>query len=571
MSKLHKCLLAELFSRVSGISLKIHQSQLMERSVVEWIETPQSSCWLLASLSSIKGAGMYFRERCQLRLLLTSANTSACSVSIQSVMFTMQKILLSPLDQHAPRVYTRMALVFPVTNYTSAIETLQGALAATCEQLPYLKGHVVEEGLSLRKQSFLILDPTSPPPHFIETIAPAGMPRYSDLVTNKKPFPPEVFPEPMSPGSPTRNPVPVLGASYTKIDGGLIMCIATFHKVVDGSGYSEVLKLLAANARGEGTEWLTSGRGPSPDEITTRRQRILGGRSDVSEAFKGLAFEAMLGRHPEYTLKSKIYHSQVNGHANGAKGASGSPEVKGVPQASAANSNRVFSFSEAKIQQVKDSLSDKLPSKALTVNNILTAIIWPSITHIRATRSQDPLKASVSRIDSPVSGRQLVGKTLQSPPFIGNAIGYAQTEALVSELSFSPSFKNVEKLVPIIKLVSDSTASLTASSIESQVHLSDKNPDLSNITQTWLLNGPGDLHFISWAQIAVYELDFGPTLGKPGFMRKAFMRLGGVVNFLPRRRDGDSNGAMDVSVMLREDDMNRLGDDPAWNSWLFEA
>ncbi|KAH7392177.1 hypothetical protein DE146DRAFT_738030 [Phaeosphaeria sp. MPI-PUGE-AT-0046c] len=483
-------------------------------------------------------------------------------------MSNIQKLLLSPLDQHAPRVYTRMALVFPVTNYTTAIDTLQNALTKTCEQLPYLKGHVVEEGLPLRKQSFLILDPASTPPHFIETQPPAGMPSYSDLTTNKNPFPPEVFPEPMSPGSLPHVPVPVLGASYTKIDGGLIMCIATFHKVVDGSGYSEILKLLAANARGDGAAWVASGQCPTPDEITTRRQRILGGKTEVSEGLKGLDFGAILSRHPEYTLKSKINVNGVNGHANAAKGSS---NVKGVPQASKANDNRVFAFSEAKIQQVKDLLGDRLPSEALTVNNILTAIIWPSISHIRTTRSQDPLQASISKIDSPVSGRQLVGKSLYNPPFVGNAIGYAQAEAPISELSFSPSLQDIDKLVPLIKRVWESSASLTASSIESQVQLSDKNPDLSNITQTWLLNGPGDLHFISWAQIAVYELDFGPTLGRPGFMRKAFMRLGGVVNFLPRRRFEQSNGAMDVSVMLREDDLKRLGDDPAWKSWLFEG
>lgn len=98
-----------------------------------------------------------------------------------------------------------------------------------------------------------------------------------------------------------------------------------------------------------------------------------------------------------------------------------------------------------------------------------------------------------------------------------------------------------------------------------------QKPNLSNNTQTWLLNGLADLHFISWARKAVYELDFGRTFGKPDFTRKAFMRLGGVVDFLSRGRDGDRSGAMDVCIMLREDDLNRSSEDAAWEFWLFEG
>jgi hypothetical protein len=121
-----------------------------------------------------------------------------------------------------------------------------------------------------------------------------------------------------------------------------------------------------------------------------------------------------------------------------------------------------------------------------------------------------------------------------------------------------------------MKLIASASASLDASYIESLVHLSDQNPDLSNITMSWLLNGPGDLHFISWAQQACYELDFGKTLGHPGYMRSALIKLDGVVTFLPRRRAEGRIEDMDVSVLLREDDMERLSRDPVWNSWLID-
>jgi hypothetical protein len=475
-------------------------------------------------------------------------------------MSSRQKLVLSPLDQHAPKVYTRMALVFPVANYEPAIATLQAALKKTCDQLPYLKGTVVEEGLSDRKQSYIIVDPGNPAPQFIELPAPTGIPTYEELRTNRTPFPPETFPSPMIPGEPVDAEVPVLGASYTKIEGGLVMCIATYHKVVDGGGYSEILKLLAAHSRGNVAELTKPDAGPDPEEISTRRQRILGGKADVSDELKKLDFEAMLVRHPEYMLKTKM--------------SSTAPQTSTGADAgfvfSGKNTNQVFAFSGRKIEAVKAALSTKLPSSYLTVNNILTAIIWPSITHIRATRPKGALSVATSKMDFSVSGRRLVGESLLEPPFTGNVIGYAQTELGVSDLSFQPSLDTTEKLIPVINLIANASASLDASTIESLVQLSDTNPDLSNITMSWLLNGPGDIHFISWAQQACYELDFGETLGHPGFMRSAFIKLDGVVTFLPRRRTEGYVEDMDVSVLLREDDMERLSNDPVWNSWLID-
>jgi hypothetical protein len=192
------------------------------------------------------------------------------------------------------------------------------------------------------------------------------------------------------------------------------------------------------------------------------------------------------------------------------------------------------------------------------------------ITHIRTTRPEGALSIATSKMDFSVSGRKLVGDALLEPPFTGNVIGYAQAELGVSELSFQPSLDATEKLVPIMNLIAGASASLDASYIESLVHLSDQNPDLSNITMSWLLNGPGDLHFISWAQQACYELDFGEYLGHPGYMRSALIKLDGVVTFLPRRRAEGRIEDMDVSVLLREDDMERLSRDPVWNRWLID-
>ncbi|KAH7372297.1 transferase [Pyrenochaeta sp. MPI-SDFR-AT-0127] len=468
-------------------------------------------------------------------------------------MPSRQEFALSPLDQHGPKLYTRMALVFPVTDYEPAIAVLQAALEKTCDQFPYLKGSVSEKDLSERKQSFLIVSPSDATPRFEERPAPSAVSSYPELRTNRTPFPPEIFPSPAL----TTSGSPVLGASYTKIEGGLVVCIVTNHKVIDGTGYSEILRILAHNARIRASESTIPTGSPDPDEIHRRRLRILGGKTEVPKDVMDLTFEEMLARHPEYTLKSKKIAEKAAG-------------VVGTLDAGT-GTNKVFAFSGSKIEAVKHTLADKLPSRYLTVNNILTAIIWASITHVRATRPEGALNTTTSKMDYSVSGRRLVGASLLDPPFLGNAICYAQAEKAIKSLSFSPFSDKVEALIPTIDAIASASDHLTASHMASLVHLSDTNPDLSDMTMSWLFNGPGDLHFISWAQVGVYELDFGSSIGRPGYMRSAFMKLNGVVTFLPRRRADRDKEEIEVSVLLREDDMERLAGDAAWRSWLVDG
>jgi hypothetical protein len=465
--------------------------------------------------------------------------------------------LLSPLDQHGPQVYTRMALVFPCTDHAPAIATLQAALAKTCDQIPYLKGRVYEHDISQRKQSYLVSSPSDPTPQFEEKPIPTesnypelpvGLPTYAELASNRTPFPTQVFAH-----SPTGNGAKVIAGSYTKIEGGLIMCIVTYHKVIDGTGYSEILRVLAENARNIDNEAFKPAKCPDPEEIAKRRSLILAGK-ELDAELQSLDFDEMLKRHPVYTLRSKA--------AERAKGVAGMPKP-------GSGTNKVFAFSGRKVAAAKEELAKTLPKEKLTVNNILTALMWMAVTHIRATREEDPIKAETSKMDYSVGARRIVGPSLLDPPYLGNALCYAAAELPLSTLSAIATPSDVSALVPVIESVIDGAAHLTPSYVNSLVRLSDSNPDLSDITPAWLLNGPSDLHFTSWAQVGVYDLDFGPKVGKPGYMRSTFMKFDGVVNFLPRRRVGQGEEEeMECSVLLRMDDMERLSKDERLAAWL---
>lgn len=468
-------------------------------------------------------------------------------------MSAQQTHVLSPLDQHGPKVYTRMAIIFECTDYEGAIADLQKALSATCDQIPFLKGKVSEKGIDERKQSYITWNPSDLAPQFQERPATDGTPSYKELQFNRTPFPPEIFPNPVPMGQVAPDGAPVLAASYTKIEGGLVMCVVTYHKVIDGSGYSNLLRVLSNNCRHSG--FVTSSSPPDPEEIPKRRERIVGTKSRLPQETQNLDFEALLERHPEYCLKSRKTKAE-------AAGVAGAPKY-------GAGTNAVFAFSRQRLDSIKASLKDKLPSKYLTVNNILTALIWTSITHIRNTRPEGPLAAKTSKMDYSVGYRGLI-PSLKTPDYLGNALGYALAELPIEQIAFIPNENTVEKLGAIISHIAEASDHLTAEHVAEIVQLSDKNPDLSDIGPSWFFGGPGDLHFTSWAQVGIYDLYFGPRLGEPKYMRSAFMKFNGVVTMLPRRRVPEEQGdeAIEVSVLLREDDMARLAGDEAWKSWL---
>jgi hypothetical protein len=74
----------------------------------------------------------------------------------------------------------------------------------------------------------------------------------------------------------------------------------------------------------------------------------------------------------------------------------------------------------------------------------------------------------------------------------------------------------------------------------------------------------------SWANLELYELGFGDAAGKPMFVRTPFAEHDGLVVMLPRRRGVVEKGGgekMEVIVLLRTEDMEKLEKDESWRSW----
>ena len=467
-------------------------------------------------------------------------------------MASRQQYLLSPLDQLAPRSYTGVALVFPVTDYHSAIAVLQTALNRTCDQLPFLGGWVHAKGAFYRHQSFITFEIPATGPQIQEISAICKIPNYAELRYERFPFPADLFPSPAKPGA---IHFPVLAASYTKIEGGLALCIVAHNQVVDEFGYAEILNLLAANAGNDYSAYCKATQFPGPGEILKRRMKILKGSEEVPRDVQNLSFEEVLKSRSEFALRSTT-------------GASPNGSVLGTLN-QGTNTSKIFAFSTEKIDDVKAALAHTLSRRELTTDNILVALIWTSITHVRATRPKGGHSVSSSTTTYPVSGRELVKETLSSSPFVGNATCYAHAETLLSEVPVLPSLQNPNLLVPIISVVARAASLVDSSHIASLVHLADICPDNADLAMSWQFDGPDHLHFVNWAPTGMLDMDFGPGVGQPGCVRNAVLKRDGVVTMLPRRRTKRvEKEDIEICVSLREDDLARLSESSAWRSWL---
>ena len=65
--------------------------------------------------------------------------------------------------------------------------------------------------------------------------------------------------------------------------------------------------------------------------------------------------------------------------------------------------------------------------------------------------------------------------------------------------------------------------------------------------------------------MGLYETDFR-DVGRPRFMGIPYVPADGLVVILPRRRGGVEE-QIEVTVMLREDDMEGLRESELWRSW----
>ncbi|KAF2790991.1 hypothetical protein K505DRAFT_310363 [Melanomma pulvis-pyrius CBS 109.77] len=462
----------------------------------------------------------------------------------------MNTTFLSPLDQIMPRNHIRIALVFPTNDYNLALSNLQNGLQRTCEALPFLKGRIFNKS-SDRDQLAISWDASSSAPIIREQPAPDGYPGYAKLLENagsSEPYAFSLFPFMERGKENGEEGAEVFGVACVKIEGGLVLFMSMHHNVTDGPGFGEFVKFWARNTSLR--DFPASELRPNTNEISTRKAKILEQLSyTLKEGYRTLTVAGILAKHSEYTVRLPSAHPEQT-----------------VPSAvlMAPSSSRIFTFSYQKLNAVKTSLANAINPSFLTINNILSAIIWSHISHIRCTRPSSPEPSPISRLGFAVNGRRILN--LLSPPYLGNVAFLAQAELPMSSIS-AASHTTEDGLVPIISTIATATRQIDRSHIAELTQLPNLLPSLSDLVFGWNILGGPHLSITSWAELGLYDANFGDTLGKPQMVRVPDVPRDGLIIILPRRREQGTEEKIEIAVYLRKDDAERLDKDDTWRRW----
>ncbi|KAH8819094.1 transferase family-domain-containing protein [Xylogone sp. PMI_703] len=483
--------------------------------------------------------------------------------------------MLSPIDQLMPRIYSTVFLVYETDDFANAISKLNEGLAKATSLLPFLRGSVHKslDGHHPRNQLSLSWTSQDLPPAVIETPTPESLPSFERLKLEEAPL--STFHDGLSPvptlinhqGPEDKAPALVIGA--TRLEGGLILCLCAHHVVMDGAGMGMFLRLLGDCIRNEPNRADDSGLF-HPGELYHREAWL----KEASGYFTlpQYTLEELRLRHPEYSLRSLNSDSP-----------SVSPNIPNHPVSCAA---KIFAFSNAKLQEAKQAMSNSVLTKFLTVNNILGAALWISITRIRLQRMRregfpSVASSATSKLGFAINARSRVGPTVSNNSFLGNVtmlkvVEFSATklEDIAGNVKASPAAADLSSIAPVISAIAAAASTVTATHVSEIVSFAEHLADVEDVGPGWNATHGLDLTYTSWANLGMYDCDFGPGLGgKPRFVRIPYMPyLDGMVLALPRRgladaSDGKALERVEVAVMLNEQDMRALEEDELLQSW----
>ncbi|KAK3297346.1 uncharacterized protein B0H64DRAFT_473474 [Chaetomium fimeti] len=517
---------------------------------------------------------------------------------------TPQTALLSPIDQYMPRIYTTIFLIFETLDRTSAVDKLRAGLTRLNQRLPYLKGRVFAtdggraairwsptdkdielqemptDGVPLLRLSVEKLKAERAPLHyFTDTLGP--MPRLADLDKDSG--------------------ASVLATNYGLLDGGIVLCLAVEHNVMDGAGMVELIRFWAACTRSETIDPATTPT-PDPNEPLYRHERLRQATEPITQdehqsTPAQQSFDDLLARHPEFRLAS-------------------TKAAPAAPLPSPLGTSKIFTFSTAKLEATKTTLQTLHPGSAArpatTTNSVLCATLWSCITRVRRQRrgrepptttsptspaaAADGVEAR-SRLGFAINGRARLGAAgpLADPrrPFLGNVALHGLARVDVAELERATATaaaagdgadgadgdatdgadgdataSGMAALGRVVQAIGEAVGRVTPGFAREVMDLIEQTPvDGGGLAFGWNSLHGMDVMVTSWANMDLYGVDFGEGVGRPCLVRVTQRETDGFVIVLPRQR-GEEEEGIDVMVAMHVEDMAALEGDAVWTSYL---
>ncbi|KAK0619737.1 transferase family-domain-containing protein [Immersiella caudata] len=468
-----------------------------------------------------------------------------------------QTALLSPLDQYLPRIYVLLYLVFHTTDPSAAVDSLQAGVNELGSRLPYLRGSVIAPGDS-RGQMAITWSPSDPPLSLNPTTSlGTNPPSYKQLHSENAPirYFANTFPALIQSRAVTNpdNPgFPAFAASYTLLDTAVVLGIAVHHSLADGTGMSEIIRLFASCTS---RNFPPENQLPRPDEPLLRSILLHSGLPSP----KAKSVPERLASLSGFFLRSETSAPQA------------------VDPLAPKGKAKLFRFPLARIEHAKKTLREihgEVNPAAFTTNNVLTGVIWACITRARAVRRGDTvLGDGISKLWFAINGRGRLMGDVAEHPFVGN-VNLAGVAGLscgeLGEIGGGClATGKLEGLVKVVEGIYEGVGVVTPEHIAEVVAMMEEVEDVREVAPNWVTSNGADVSVTSWANMGVYESDFGEGIGKPVFIRVPEFERDGLLLVLPRKReDVGGEGNVEVVVLVCEEDMKFLERDEVWNSWV---
>lgn len=440
-----------------------------------------------------------------------------------------------------PKTYISVLLAFRTSDPLNTVRhRLQSGLDATAKKIPWISGQIRSAVGSDRQDANVGI-------HYSLASSP---PQIADRGTINEPIsalaahamqsttiPEDVWPLGALPVG--DNPL-VFGASIFRFKDseGLGLCVSMHHSAVDAAGFTEVLRVWSQETT-----------------FGSTRSHVTGNRlSRLSEALSSEIGEARSKNTEELFELLPEY----------------SPIPPAMPSSFPSFASQIFTIPTERLDAYKAVLTHHMETPPST-NTVLCALLWSSITRIRAEHSDTTPTPTSSRLIMAVNGRHRIDPEFSPSenPYLGNLILYASAKGSFDTLQRAADSSSEQAHICNTITQSYGPAEINRRHVANVFELGRQSGDCSAVFPGWDLFNHKDLTITSWANLDLYQMDWGSGLGQPEFVRLPFSAADGVCIVLPRRRvDSASHrhNFIEVVVMLKSEHMEALKADSQWQS-----
>ena len=479
-----------------------------------------------------------------------------------------QRIALSPVDQIMWDAYVCFLMLFPLSTSSEprkVYSKLKAALSLTLSELPFIGGYLapeegaaggrvqikVDEGYGVK---FIYHDFT------ISDYQADFKYSYDELKRNHFPcsaFDPEkIAPVPVNVIVTEPEPA-VMVTQANFISGGLILSINMHHKAADALTLGTVLKAWAKHTRV--TDMAnSSGLGAAIDNLTPRPMD----RKPMSNGLVG----PQLKDFPEFNVVDDpraVYSAQTEVTAAAAPAATSPSQLESLP---GPVKMCMFHISATRLAHLKVAAS---PLEGwISTNDAICALLWRHIARARARLASisqpDPVFPAAPMnlaLNLAVEARRRMVPALPAE-YLGNAVFYCPVYSDMTTVT-SPS----TPFATIAKLVREAVTHFDSARMRGVIGLIDSVPKPSDLQVRIWSDPMRGLVISSWADMGLYELEWGAGLGKAESVRVPnVVGEGGtpVCEIFPRRWDG----GLEVLMCLEEAAIQMMSKDEEFLSFV---